>query len=144
MKIESARKIASEFLNVGVSRVWISPEAKERIKNAMTREDIKALIKEKLIKKKPGFKSRARARVLEQKRKKGRRKGRGSKKGTQKARINPKRQWIKTIRAIRRLLRKLKEEKKLSKEEYRKHYLYAKAGKYRSKAALLRGLNKEV
>ena len=89
------RRLAADILKVGVERVWIDPEAAEEVSSAITREDIRKLIEEGIIKRKQkkGV-SRGRARERARKRKLGRRRGHGSRKGTKYARLPRKRQWI--------------------------------------------------
>lgn len=44
--------------------------------------------------------------------------------------------WIKTIRALRRELRKLKEQKKIDRKTYRMLYIRAKGGQFKNKHQL--------
>ena len=73
---------------------------------------------------------RARAR-LEQKRK-GRRKGQGTRAGTANARNPRKHRWMRTIRSQRRVLKELREDETIEPSQYRRYYLKAKGGSYRS------------
>lgn len=105
------RRIAAKVLKVGEGRVWIDPESISDVEEAITRADIRDLIEEGVIRKKPkrGV-SRGRARIRALKKSLGRRKGHGSRKGTQGARRSKKRQWIIRIRALRRRLKELRAE----------------------------------
>jgi large subunit ribosomal protein L19e len=47
-----------------------------------------------------------------------------------------KERWIKTIRPIRTYLRKLRDEKQITPSIYRKYYMRAKGGEFRSKQHL--------
>ncbi len=139
MKIPKAKKIAAEILNVGLSRIYIDPNNLSRVKEAMTKEDIRALIKERIIrKKKLAEQSRARARKLAEKKKKGRKKGEGKRKGKYSARNKPKKAWMMNVRAQRKLLKKLKEEnpKLFEKVSYRDIYRKIKGGFFRGKKHL--------
>ncbi|MEM4532476.1 MAG: 50S ribosomal protein L19e, partial [Desulfurococcaceae archaeon] len=40
------KKLAAEILDVGVSRIWIDPSRVDEVVEAITREDIKRLIKD--------------------------------------------------------------------------------------------------
>ncbi len=92
MKAEKAKEIAAGLLKVGKKKIWIDPEEAESVKEAITKDDIRELIKNGIIKKrKEGEQSRGRARKIEKQKKKGRRKGHGSRKGTAKARTDRKR-----------------------------------------------------
>ena len=138
MKLSTQRRIASELLKCGEGRVWFDPEHLDEIARAITREDIRRLIKKGIIKKKPvRGTSRARARILAEKKKKGRRRGQGSRKGKKTARMPKKLAWILKIRALRRVLRELREKGEVSRRLYRRLYALAKGGAFRSKAHLL-------
>ena len=68
---------------------------------------------------------------LEQKRK-GRRKGQGKRAGSANARNPKKNRWMRTIRAQRRVLKECREDGTIEPSQYRKYYLKAKGGSYRS------------
>jgi len=131
------RRIAAEILKCGENRIWIDPERIEDVKSAITREDIKRLIKEGVIKKKPvKGQSTYRAKIRHEQRKKGRHRGPGSRKGKKTARMGKKERWIMTIRALRKELRKLKAEKKIDVHTYRRLYIRAKGGQFKNKHQL--------
>lgn len=125
--------MAAEILGCGEESVWIDPERIDEVQNAITREDIKRLIKEGVIRKlQDQGVSRARARIAHEQRKKGRRRGPGSKSGSLGARIDHLKDWVEKIRALRRRLRELKEKRIISVKVYRQLYLKAKAGVFKS------------
>ncbi|ALM74112.1 50S ribosomal protein L19e [Thermococcus barophilus] len=131
------RRIAAEILKCGENRIWIDPERIEDVKSAITREDIKRLIKEGVIKKKPvKGQSTYRAKIRHEQRKRGRHRGPGSRKGKKTARMGKKERWIMTIRALRKELRKLKAEKKIDVHTYRRLYIRAKGGQFKNKHQL--------
>ncbi|MCD6465527.1 50S ribosomal protein L19e [Candidatus Bathyarchaeota archaeon] len=133
LNLRSQRRMAAEVLGVGEGRVWIDPERLEDVEAAITREDIRRLIHEGAIRKlKEKGVSRARARILHEKRKKGRRRGQGSRSGSRKARAKLKKVWVMKIRALRRRLRELKEKRVITTRVYRQLYLKAKSGVFRS------------
>lgn len=137
MDLKNQRRLAAEILGCGVNRIWIDPNRIPDVAEAITRNDIRALINAKIIKakQKTGI-SQARTKYnLEQKRK-GKRRGHGSRKGTKKARTPKKQAWINTIRPIRRQLREYKTSGMIDARTYRKYYLQAKGGMFRSKARL--------
>ena len=74
---------------------------------------------------------------------KGKRKGQGSRKGGKYARFPRKRRWIATIRPIRAQLRELREQDMIERNIYRKYYMYAKGGMYKSKSHLMSHLKAE-
>ena len=106
----------------------------DEIAKAVTKEDIRLLINGKAIKsrQKKGI-SRGRKKYILNQKKKGRRSGHGSRKGAKYARLPKKDLWIKTIRPIRIYLRNLRDEKRIDKSVYRKYYMKAKGGEFRSK-----------
>jgi len=139
MSLKSQRRLAAQILKVGESRVWIDPERIADVEAAITREEIKKLIHEGAIKALPkkGV-SRARARVIHAKKKKGLRKGPGSRSGSARAVVSKKEAWMKKIRALRRRLRELKERRIITQTDYRKLYSMAKSGEFKSIAELER------
>jgi len=135
--VSNQKRLAAAILKCGVNRVWIDPEQMEKVSGAITREDLRGLVKEGVIQRKDAAGvSRGRARERDQKRREGRRTGQGSRKGTTHARLSKKRRWIRKIRSQRRLLRGLREEGKLDASAYRRLYRKAKGGEFRSTAHL--------
>lgn len=137
MSLKTQRRLAAQILKVGESRVWIDPERIADVEAAITREEIKKLIHEGAIKALPkqGV-SRARAKVIHEKKKKGLRKGPGSRSGAKGAIISRKEAWMMRIRALRRRLRELKEKKIITQSVYRKLYIMAKSGAFKSKSEM--------
>ena len=135
--LANQRRLAAEVLEIGVNRVWLNPEASKDIAAALTREDIRKLIEEDKVGARPikGV-SRGRARKVDETRKYGHRKGHGSRSGAKGARRPKKQQWMKKIRALRSRLRELRETEKIDATTYRKLYVKAKGGEYRSRAHL--------
>lgn len=131
--LKSQRRLASRILKVGQNRVWIDPERTDDAEAAITREEIRKLLHENIIKALPerGV-SRARTRLLHEKKKKGRRRGAGRKSGASKAKISKKEAWMSRIRALRKRLRKLKVNKVISDDSYRKLYKMASSGRFTS------------
>ena len=134
------RKLAAKVMKCGLRRVWIAdnPSVHEKVEEAVTRDDIRELVRFHGIQKlqKKGV-SRGRARVQAEQKKKGRRKGHGSRRGAKYARTPKKRLWINTIRPIRAELKTLRGEGKIDKSVYRKYYMRAKGGMFRSRAHLV-------
>jgi|TARA_Y100000310_G_C20495814_1_gene721477 large subunit ribosomal protein L19e len=134
MNLRNKKRIASQLLKCGATRVRFDPSNLQSIKEAITKSDIRGLIKDKLIKKaqiKGVSKGRSR-KVLKQKRK-GRRAGPGRKSGTHKARLPRKKEWMNKIRAIRDLLMYLRDKEIITTKSYRMLYLKAKGGFFRSR-----------
>jgi large subunit ribosomal protein L19e len=139
--LKSQRRLAAQILKVGQNRVWIDPERIDDVEVALTRDDIRKLIHESVIKRlsEKGV-SRARARVLHEKRKKGRRRGSGSRSGTFYAKISKKEAWMSKIRALRKRLRELKTSRIITENTYRKLYIMASSGRFSSIADMERYL----
>jgi len=142
MNLTSQRKLAASVFDCGVNRVWIDPERADEVSMAITREEIRGLIKDKAIKALPeNSQSRGRARVLAEKKKKGRRVGPGSKKGKKYAVVSKKTRWMSRIRAQRKHLVSLRERRVINVSTYRSLYRKAKGGEFRSVAELDRYIN---
>lgn len=139
MNIRAQKRMASEVLKCGLYRTYFNPTAIDDVLMAITREDVRNLIKNGIIRKryKKGT-SRFRANLLHLKKQKGRARGIGSRKGRKGARSKPKRNWINRIRPLRRELRKLRTNKQIELNVYRKLYLKAKGGAFNSVATLHR------
>ncbi len=136
MNLNSQKRIAARILKCGISRVKI--ETSKEVEDALTRQDIRNLIRKGLIKKvqKKGAARIKTKKKLKQKRK-GRRMGMGSRTGSKKTRNPKKRAWIKTVRPLRRLLRDLRDSEKIDSKDYSKLYLKVKGGTFRNKKHLL-------
>jgi len=134
MDVSTQRRIAAAVLDCGIDRVWIDPENLEKVKMAITKDDIRLLINDGLIVKKQekGISSARKKEVQEQKRK-GKRKGPGSRKGAKGARTPKKEKWMNTIRPLRKMLKDLRENEKIERSAYRKLYRMAKGGAFRSR-----------
>lgn len=137
MQITNQKRLAARILKCGVNRVWINPDYVDQVASAVQTDDIREFIDEGWIRAKPiKGTSRARARIrLEQKRK-GRRKGQGKRAGSANARNPRKNRWMRTIRSQRRVLKELRDDETINRSQYRRYYLKAKGGSYRSIAHL--------
>jgi large subunit ribosomal protein L19e len=131
--LKSQRRLAAAILKVGQNRVWINSEKTDDVEAAITRQEIRKLIHEGVIKSAPerGV-SRSRARVLREKRKKGRRSGAGTRTGSPGARLSKKEAWMKKIRALRKRLRMLKAKKIIADKTYTQYYRMAGSGRFES------------
>ena len=139
MQITNQKRLAAKILTkmtgreVGVHRVWINPAYVDQISSAVQTDDIREFIDEGWIKAKPvKGTSRVRARARLEQKKKGRRKGQGTRSGSSNARNPRKNRWMRTIRSQRRVLKELREEETIEPSQYRRYYLKAKGGSYRS------------
>jgi large subunit ribosomal protein L19e len=137
--LTNQRRLASQILKIGRNRVWINPERTDDVESAITRQEVKKLVHEKVIVPRPiiGV-SRGRAKVIQAKKRKGRRKGPGSKSGTPHAVISKKQAWMKRIRSLRRKLRELKASRVITEANYRQLYMIAGSGRFASIAEMER------
>lgn len=144
MNLKPQKRMAAEILKCGENRVYFDPYLIEDISLAITREDIRNLIKQGVIQKryKKGN-SKYRKKIQHQKKKKGRARGLGKRKGTRHARTPKKQAWIKKIRPIRRELKKLRDRKLITAANYRKLYKNAKGGMFGSVAQLNRHIKEK-
>ena len=141
MKLKSQKSLAARALNVSSKRVKFNiqtNEDKKEFSEIISRENIRELVAEGKIKKlnKKGN-SRTRANKIASQKKKGRRMGHGSRKGTANARLSDKDKWIVKLRALRKVLKGLKEESRLDSKTYRDLYRKSKGNFFRNKKHLL-------
>lgn len=131
--LRNQRRMASDMLKCGVHRVWIDPLRTEDVAEAVTRADVRSLIKTRAIRahQKRGISS-GRSKYNANQKRKGKRKGHGSRKGTKYARFPKKRRWIATIRPIRRKLREYRDSGAIDAHTYRQFYRHAKGGMYKN------------
>jgi large subunit ribosomal protein L19e len=111
---------------------------------AITREDIRNLVKEGIIiKKYKKGNSKYRKNLLHERKKKGRARGIGKRKGTKGARFPKKKKWMNRIRPQRRELKKLRDRKLITTATYRKLYKNAKGGMFTSVAQMNRHIKEK-
>ena len=133
MSLKNQRRIAASILKCSPYRVKFNEERLTDIKEAITKLDIRGLIKEGAILERPmqGI-SHGRMRILAPKKRRGQRKGHGSRKGTKTARLGRKENWINHVRKQRRLLAQLRAQEKIDRKTYRMLYLKSKGGFFRN------------
>jgi len=89
--LKGQRRLAAQILKIGQNRVWINPERMSDVDGAITREEVRKLIHEKIIISLPqkGV-SRSRAKSIRAKKALGRRSGPGSVTGAGQAKVTKK------------------------------------------------------
>ena len=136
VNLRKKRELISRILGLGLNRVRFEPDKLEDVGDAITREDMRSLIKNGTVwtVKEKGT-SRARA---EAKRKTRHKRGlaSGSKKGKKTARTGKKEVYVAKVRSLRRHLRVLKDRNDISREVYWVMYKKIKGGQVRSSAHL--------
>lgn len=124
MNLKSKKQLAAKTLGVGKRRIYFNPENLSDIKEAITKQDIKTLYDEGIIRIKP---------------EKGRRKikRRKTKKGSGKIRIKiktRKRDYVRLTRKLRRYLKEMKNLGEIDKETYYSLRTKIKMKSFKSKA----------
>lgn len=144
MSLKAQKRMAAQILKCGENRVYFDPYLIEDIRMAITREDIRNLIKEGVILKKYEIGiSKHRKNVRHERKKKGRARGLGKRKGKKLARTPKKKAWMKKIRPQRKELKKLRDRKLITTATYRKLYKNAKGGMFYSVAQMHRHIKEK-
>lgn len=136
INIRKKRQLVARILGVGANRVRFEPDKLEDVADSITRENLRALIKNGAIwtARRKGT-SRYRTKLKHATRKK-RGLGIGSKKGKKTARVGKKRLYITKIRAMRHHLKVLKDRNDIDREAYWSLYKKANGGQIRTLAHL--------
>ena len=128
------RRLAAQIKKVGENNVKFNPEYLDEIAEALTRKDVKKLIKDGkiIIEERNGISNGRLKERKEKKRKRGERRKEGSRKGKAGARRGKKEQWISKIRKIRKYLKWLRDNNVIDKKSYRLAYKRAKGNAFKS------------
>ena len=137
MQLKIQKRLAAQILKSSENNIWLDSSRLDEIKDAITKADVKFLIKDNAIKAKRirGI-SGYRTRKIRLQKSKGRKRGTGSKKGGINSRISKKRRWINHIRVQRKFLQNLRNKDVIDKTSYRSLYMKSKGGFFRSKRHL--------
>ncbi|MFO7792841.1 MAG: 50S ribosomal protein L19e [Candidatus Saliniplasma sp.] len=144
MDIKYQKRLAADILKCGKDRVWVDDTMLDEVVEAITRDEVRNLIANDVIRKKPvKGNSKGRQRYKNNQKKKGRRSGQGKRKGKKTAREPSKHNWKKRIRSIRKELRYLRDNDNIDPTIYRKFYNKAKGGTFENKSDMLLHLKME-
>jgi len=134
--IASQKRMAAEILKCGKTRIRI--KLGKEVEEALTRDDVRNLIRKGAIKKaqKKGS-SRAAARKILAQKKRGRRKGMGSRKGRMRARMPRKREWMTSVKTLRTVIKDLRDSGRIERKDYRLLYRRVKGGMFRNKKHIM-------
>lgn len=126
MKLNKKKQLAAKVLKVGKNRVWFSNENLAEIKEAITKQDIKDLFQQGIIKIKE-VKGRKKIKRRKTKRKAGKIKMKVKRR---------KQEYVKITRKLRGYIKELKKQEKISKEKYQEIRKKIRARTFKSKAQL--------
>lgn len=134
MDLSVQRRIAADVMNCGTDRVFFQEDAAARIKEAITKADMRTLVKQGIVKKlqKKGV-SRVRANKRVVQRRHGRQQGSGTRKGRRTARLPSKDAWMNKVRSQRKYLQELRENETINQAQYKLLFAKVKGDFFRSK-----------
>ena len=134
MRLGNQKEMSAKMLGVGKSKVWLNTENMTEIKEAITKADIRALIRKRVIQRRPELgHSRVRARKRLVQRRKGRQKGQGTRKGKRTSRLRDKKAWMNLVRNQREFIKELKVKQLVETKTYRNLYSKVKGGYFRNR-----------
>ncbi len=134
MNLKTQKRIAAQVMKVGSTRVWFDPNRLDEVKEAITKADIRSLVKDRAIQARPEIGiSRFRTRKHKLQKRKGRRAGKGSRQGKRTARLPKKVEWMRRIRSQRKILKSLRDDEMITKQTYRMVRQKSKGGYFRSR-----------
>ncbi len=134
MDLSQQRKLAAKVLKISPKRIYIDMAKKDDIKDAITRADVRGLLKDGVIEVLPARgTSRGRTKELHHQKSKGLRKGHGSRKGSSNARLNEKDAWIAKIRVLREFLYELRDKQIVTKDIFKSLMGKANGGFFRNR-----------
>ena len=127
------KRLAAKIWGCSPQRIVLNPDKLVEIKEAITKFDVRRLINQGIITRAPiqGI-AKFRTRKAAAQKRRSRRTGQGSRKGTANARADDKLQWMRSIRAQRDLLKRLRDHEFITQETFASMYKKAKGGFFRS------------
>jgi len=144
MDVKYQKRLAAELLDCGKDRVWIDDTMLDEVIEAITREEVRELINRGVIKKKAKKgNSRGRIKYKKGQKAKGRRKGYGKRSGTKNARQSSKDSWKNRIRAMRRELKRMRDNGLIDPTTYREFYNKSKGGAFEDTSDMVLHLQME-
>ncbi|KAJ0113408.1 hypothetical protein Patl1_00955 [Pistacia atlantica] len=144
VSLKLQKRLAASVLKCGRGKVWLDPNEVNEISMANSRQNIRKLVKDGFIIRKPTkIHSRSRARRMKEAKRKGRHSGYGIflsfiRYGTYRNLVLRKL----NVGLIMRLLRKYREAKKIDKHMYHDMYMKVKGNVFKNKRVLMESIHK--
>merc|ERR1719352_1575953 len=137
------KRLAAAVKKCGRKRIWLDPNEMSEISMANSRFNVRKLLKDGLIIRKPvKIHSRSRVRKNMEAKRKGRHTGVGKRRGACEARMPTKVLWVRRQRVLRRLLRKYRSAGKIDNHIYHSFYAKSKGNQFKNKKVLIESLQK--